>query len=173
MDICKKLIEFERELKLDMFALAKDKELIDDSYQDAYIKIHKYVDKGREFYGNDASIKSLLKLTCRNVLLDKLRKKQREKTIYTDQIYSFIDYTTPEDSLIEIEQSVGDPLITKKLDKAFSIMSHDTYMTYKLRQKGIKFKDIAYLTDTSLNTALGRMRYAQIKIENEFNDEGN
>jgi RNA polymerase sigma factor (sigma-70 family) len=169
MDICKKLIELESELKSDMLHISKDKDIVADSYQDAYIKIHKYVDKGREFYGNNASVKSLLKLTCRNILIDKLRKIQRDKTDYIDNTYTFIDYHTPEDSFEEMEQTADDPFITKKLSDAFSNMSHDTYMTYRLRQKGIKFKDIAYLTDTSLNTALGRMRYAQIKIENEFN----
>lgn len=171
MDICKKFIELEKDLKLDMHNVSNDKELIKDSYQDAFIKVQKYVNGGREFYGNDASIKSLLKLTCRNILLDKLRKLQREKVIFTDQTYSYIDYATPEDSFIEMEQGADDPLITKKLNSAFSNMTHDTYMTYRLRQKGMKFKDIAYLTDTSLNTALGRMRYAQIKIENEFANE--
>ena len=169
MDICKKLIDFEEELKIDMAHVSADRELILDSFQDAYEKIHKYVDKGKEFYGNDASVKSLLKLTCRNILIDKLRKIQRDKIDYTDKPYDFIDYHTPEDDFMEMEQSTDDPYITKKLIDAFSNMSHDTYMTYRLRQKGIKFKDIAYLTDTSLNTALGRMRYAQIKIENEFN----
>jgi RNA polymerase sigma-70 factor (ECF subfamily) len=173
MDICKKLIEFESELKEDMRYVSTDPELVSDSYQDAYIKVHKYVDKGKEFYGNDASIKSLLKLTCRNILIDKLRKIQKDKILYTDETYSFIDYHTPEDSFVEMEQTADDPFITKKLNSAFSNMSHDTYMTYRLRQKGIKFKDVAYLTDTSLNTALGRMRYAQIKIENEFNNERN
>ena len=63
MDICNKLIEFEDVLKTYMTHITKDKNLVDDSYQDAYEKIHNYVDKGREFYGNDASIKNLLKLT--------------------------------------------------------------------------------------------------------------
>ena len=171
MDICNKLIELELDLKTYLAHITRDKELIEDSYQDAYIKIHKYVDQGREFYGNDASIKNLLKLTCRNILVDKLRQIQRDKTdSMEDYSYSFIDYKTPEDDMIEMEQVADEPFINKKLVDAFSNMSHDTYMTYRLRQKGIKFKDIAYLTDTSLNTALGRMRYAQIKIENEFNN---
>ena len=173
MDIRKKLIEFEKDIKIDMFNISDDKELILDSYQDAYIKIDKYVKMGKEFYGNDASIKALLKLTCRNILLDKLRRQQRANVLYTDETYSMVDYWTPEDSFIEIEQAADVPFITKKLNDAFSKMKHETYMTYKLRQKGMKFKDIAYLTDTSVNTALGRMRYAQIKIENEFCDEGN
>ena len=87
-----------------------------------------------------------------------------------DNSYTFIDYHTPEDDFDEIDQLIDEPIINKKLKNAFSNMSHEIYMTYRLRQKGIKFKDIAYLTDTSLNTALGRMRYAQIRIENEFNN---
>jgi RNA polymerase sigma-70 factor (ECF subfamily) len=169
MDIRSKLIEFETILKEYMSNITHDKTLVDDSYQDAYLKIDKYVKNGREFYGNDASIKNLLKLTCRNILVDKLRRIQRDKVDCVDDYsYAFIDYMTPEESMIEFEDVIDDPSITKKLNSAFNNMSHDTYMTYRLRQKGIKFKDIAYLTDTSLNTALGRMRYAQIKIENEF-----
>ena len=168
MDICKKLVEFEDELKADMRYISDDNDLVDDSYQDAYIKLHRYTEKRREFYGNEASIKSLLKLVCKNILIDRLRKIQRDKLDPIDNSYTFIDYATPEDDFIQTEQSFDDPYVTKKLDDAFSNMSHEMYMTYKLRQKGIRFKDIAYLTDTPLNTTLGRMRYAKIRIENEF-----
>ena len=173
MDIREKLIEFEKEIKTDMMTVSNDRELVLDSYQDAYIKIDTYIKSGREFfYVNNAAIKSLLKLTCRNILLDKLRKKQRSKVSYTDQTYSMIDYTTPEDSFIEIEQAQNDPYINKKLNDSFIKMNHDIYMTYKLRQKGMSFKDIAYMTDTSVNTALGRMRYAQLRIQREFTNDG-
>jgi DNA-directed RNA polymerase specialized sigma24 family protein len=171
MDICKKLIEFEDELKADMKYLSNDNDLILDSFQDAYIKLHGYGEKRKKFYGTDASIKSLLKFVCKNILIDKLRKIQRDKIDPIDNTYTFIDYNTPEDYLIENEQALDDPYVAKKLNDAFSKMSHEMYMTYKLRQKGIRFKDIAYLTDTSMSTSLGRNRHARIRIENEFKED--
>ena len=169
MDICKKLIEFEHDLKTDMAYTCSDKELINDSYQDAYLRVHTYSQKRRKFYGTDKSVKSLLNIMCRNILLDKLRKIHRDRIEYTDQQYEFIDWRTPEDSLIEIEQSIDDPYVTKKLEDSFSKMSHVVYLTYKLRKKGMSFKDIAYMTDSTVNTSLARMRRAKIIIENEFN----
>ena len=169
MDICKKLIEFEDDLKTDMSYVCSDFELINDSYQDAYIKLHTYSVKRRKFYGTDKSIKSLLRFVCNNILIDKLRKIHRDKVEYTDSNYDFIDFKTPEDSFIEIEQSIDDPYVTKKLNNAFNDMTHDMYMTYKLRQKGISFKDIAYLTNATVATSSGRMRKARLRIEGEFN----
>lgn len=168
MDICKEMVDLERELKADMYGISYSKELVEDSFQDAYIKIHNYVENGREFYGNKQSVKALLKFTCRNILLDKLRKKSREKVVYTDESRVLIDYNIPDENFEEPETDYDDPTIKNKLNRAFKKMTHDTYMTYVLRRKGMKFKDIAYLTDTSLNTALGRMRYATLKIQDEF-----
>ena len=168
MNICEKFIEFEDELKSDLFQVSKNKELVSDSYQDAYIKIQNYVDNGREFYGDEKSIKSLFKFTCRNVLIDIIRKENRRNIIYADKSYGFIDYDTPDDKLIEMEELAKTPEVNKKLKKAFSNMTNDIYMTYILRRKGIKFKDIAYLMDTSISTALGRMRYAKSRIKEEF-----
>lgn len=168
MDILKQLIDLEGELKAFLHAIHNNKEMVEDSYQDAYIKMDRYVKEGRIFHGNEASIKSLLKLACKNILLDKLRKDQRSKISYTDKTYDAIDWEMPDDYVIRAEQSIKDPDINKKLKKALKSMSPEIYMTYMLRMKGIKFKDIAYLTDTNINTALGRMRYAMLRVEGEF-----
>ena len=168
MDICKKLIELESELKDDMTYISKDKSLIDDSYQDAYIKLQRYSDERKEFYGTEKSIKSLLKFVCKNILIDKLRKAQRDKVDYVDDINPYIDHQKDDDDINEVYQHINNPYVTKKLQNAFNNMSHEMYMTYKLRQKGLNFNSIAYLTDTTRNTALQRMRYARIKVEKEF-----
>ena len=168
MDICKKIIELEVELKANMRTVCNDDALVNDSYQDAYIKFHNYGKKRKKFYGTHASIKSLLILSCRNILIDKLRQIKKEASYPIEHAYSFVDYSMPDDDLIQAEQSLDDPFINKKLNDAFNNMTHMTHMTYQLRKKGFSFKDIAYLTDSSRNTSLARFRYAKIKIENEF-----
>jgi RNA polymerase sigma-70 factor (ECF subfamily) len=168
MDIRQELIELESLLKSDMMGIVNDEPLVCDSYQDAYIKIDGYVKRGRAFYGNKASVKALLKMTCRNILLDKLRKRQRDRIEYTDKPYHTIDWAMPDDETLENEDCFDDPEINKVVESAFNKMNKDAYMTYKLRQKGLKFKDIAYLTDVGINTAIGRMRYAKEAIINEF-----
>jgi RNA polymerase sigma-70 factor (ECF subfamily) len=168
MDIRQELIDLELELKSDMMMIVSDNDMVCDSYQDAYIKIDGYLKRGREFYGNKASMKALLKMTCRNILLDKLRKKQRERLEFTDNPYPTVDWAMPDDDALEDEMAFNDPEINKTLDSAFNKMNKNAYMTYKLRQKGLKFKDIAYLTDVGINTAIGRMRYAKEAIINEF-----
>lgn len=163
----------ERDLKHEMRSIVFDEEMVNDAYQDAFIKLKKYQEDGNEIYGNRAGMRALFRMTCRNILLDMLRKKQRAKTFVSDDVYSAIDFATPEDELIEVERASQDPAVNKKLERAFKNMNHETFMTYKLRMKGIKFKDIAYLTDCGINTALGRFRYAAQKIENEFTNERN
>jgi len=111
----------------------------------------------------------MLRFMCKNIVIDKYRSNQRGKVIYTDKTYSVEDSDTPQEWLEAIEQEPQQEEFNKRLQEAFKLMNKDTYMTYKLRMKGLKFKEIAYLTDCGINTALGRMRYAVLKIEEVFN----
>ena len=165
----KMFLSMEEELRLEMFRYTNDSTVVDDAYQDAYLKIHKYKKKRKKWYGNEASIKAMLRFMCKNIVIDKYRSNQRGKVIYTDKTYSVEDSDTPQEWLETIEQEPQQEEFNKRLQEAFKLMNKDTYMTYKLRMKGLKFKEIAYLTDCGINTALGRMRYAVLKIEEVFN----
>jgi RNA polymerase sigma-70 factor (ECF subfamily) len=161
------------DLRFEMFSITNDEDLVDDTYQNAYLRIHRYKKKKKQFYGNETSIKSLLRQMVRNLILDEMRINTRSKIIYTDETYMMTYNETPESKMITEEQARDQEHINKTLNDAFKLMTHDTYMTYKLRMKGVKFKEIAYLTDCGINTALGRMRYATLKIEEAFEKDGN
>ena len=170
MDVIKIFLDQEEDLKLYMYCYTSDTQVVDDTYQEAYLKLHKYVnDDKRKFYGNENSVKSLLQFMVRNMILDKHRKNNTARLSYTDESYDMVDYKLPDDDVDRAVQLEHQKIINKKLSDAFNNMNKDVYMTYKLRIKGFKFKDIAYLTDTTTGTAIARMRYATRRIEREFN----
>jgi RNA polymerase sigma factor (sigma-70 family) len=170
MDIEKIFLARESELKAEIAKYTNCPDIVDDTYQEAYLKVYKYKVDGRKFYGTENSIRYLLRIMVRNMMLDKKRRKTTSREVTTDKSIEVRDSVNPEKLMIDVEEELDHNYVNKKLNKAFKKMTHDTYMTYKLRMKGFKFKDIAYLTDTGLNTAQGRMRYAIDKIESEFND---
>ena len=165
-------LEMEHELRLEMFKLTNDPELVNDSYQDAYLKLHKYISSGKDWYGNETSIRFVLKVMVKNIVLDKLRKKTSSKLVFTEETYMMTEETTPEDRFVEMESQPINEQVNKKIDNALKVMTPEMFMTYKLRMKGMKFKEIAYYTDCGINTALGRMRYAVLKIEEALNYDG-
>ena len=55
--------------------------------------------------------------------------------------------------------------LVEALDRAIATLSKEQLEVLKLRNQGVPFKDIAIRQGVSINTALGRMRYAVINLK--------
>lgn len=144
-----------------IYMLVKDEYLAEDIFQEVFIKIVESLKKGA--YVENGKFLSWAVRIAHNLCMDHFRKVKRTPTIKTsDDINIFEQYNFAEPSadirMLELER---DNSIKKAIDK----LPEDQREMIILRHfANLSFREIAQMTNISINTALGRMRYALINI---------
>jgi RNA polymerase sigma factor (sigma-70 family) len=142
--------------------LVKDRQLAEDLLQDTLIKVIRSLKTNR--YKDDNKFSSWLMRIAHNLVIDYFRKQKQLKTISNDNYESDLFNTTKlaEDT---IEEKMIEEQINKELHNLIGELPDDQQQIVYLRHfEGLSFKEIADMTDVSINTALGRMRYALINM---------
>jgi RNA polymerase sigma-70 factor (ECF subfamily) len=145
-----------------IFMLVKDKQLADDIFQDTYVKVIKTLKSGR--YNDEGKFIQWVMRIAHNLVIDHFRKAKKQ---------NFVESYNPEYSIFDTIK-LTDPSIEEKLvkDQIHSdVKALLEYLPEEQREvlylrcyAGLSFKDIAEQTEVSINTALGRMRYALINL---------
>jgi len=142
--------------------IVKDQHLAEDIFQDTFIKVIKSLKRGK--YVDKGKFVSWVMRIAHNLTIDHFRKEKNLNTVSRDDneydIFNSKRFAglTREDELIE-EQIHSD--VKKLVDE----LPDDQKEVIILRHYcGLSFKDIAEQTNVSINTALGRMRYALINL---------
>ncbi len=142
--------------------IVKNEQLAEDIFQDTFIKVinslrvGKYHDKGR--------FVSWVIRIAHNLIIDHFRKEKHLNTISNDStevdIFNSAKFS---DKNIE-EELIGDQ-ITNDVRKLIEELPEEQKQVIIMRHYvGLSFKEIAEQTEVSINTALGRMRYALINL---------
>ena len=142
--------------------LVKDRQLADDIFQDTFLKIIRTIKAGA--YKEEGKFIQFAMRIAHNLVIDHFRKSNRlPMADSVNNEYSIIDnlkYTdrSVEDEIIE-EQVYGD------LRKMIDLLPDEQKEVLNMRMYAdMSFKEIADATNVSINTALGRMRYALINL---------
>jgi len=142
--------------------IVKDKQLAEDIFQDTFIKVIKSLQKGK--YQEKGIFVSWVVRIAHNLIIDYYRKEKNLKTFSNDDkevdIFNSQRFTDGniEDELIQSQ-------ISRDLRKLIDELPDDQKEVILLRHYGeLSFKEIAEQTGVSINTALGRMRYALINL---------
>ncbi|MBZ0243907.1 MAG: sigma-70 family RNA polymerase sigma factor [Bacteroidales bacterium] len=142
--------------------LVKDKQLADDVFQDTFIKIIKTFKNGA--YKEEGKFIQWAMRIAHNLIIDHFRKAKRIP--YTDvqnDLYDFLENIGLSDPTVE--QQMITEQIHEDLRKMIALLPDEQREVLYLRLYAeMSFKDIAELTNVSINTALGRMRYALINM---------
>ena len=148
--------------------LVKDRQLADDIFQDTFLKIIRTIKAGA--YKEEGKFIQFAMRIAHNLVIDHFRKSNRlPMADSVNNEYSIIDnlkYTdrSIEDEMIE-EQVYGD------LRKMIDLLPDEQKAVLNMRMYAdMSFKEIADATNVSINTALGRMRYALINLRKMAKD---
>ena len=148
--------------------LVKDRQLADDIFQDTFLKIIRTIKAGA--YKEEGKFIQFAMRIAHNLVIDHFRKSNRlPMADSVNNEYSIIDnlkYTdrSIEDEMIE-EQVYGD------LRKMIDLLPDEQKEVLNMRMYAdMSFKEIADATNVSINTALGRMRYALINLRKMVKD---
>lgn len=141
-----------------IFFIVRDNVLTEDIFQDTFVKAIVTLKQGR--YTENGKFPAWIVRIAHNLIIDHFRQEKNENTVSNDQqnvdLLNNINYCdkTIEDWMIK-EQIHAD--IRKLVDVLPDNQREVVIMRY---YKNLSFKEIADLTGVSINTALGRMRYA-------------
>jgi RNA polymerase sigma-70 factor (ECF subfamily) len=142
--------------------MVKNQQLAEDLFQETFIKViqslkmHKYKDNGK--------FVSWVIRIAHNLVIDHFRKEKQINTCNNED-YEADLFNSSKFSAKNIEQLIVHDQIIKDVRKLIDELPGDQKEVVMLRHYGnLSFKEIAEQTDVSINTALGRMRYALINM---------
>ncbi|MGE5395759.1 MAG: RNA polymerase sigma factor [Candidatus Saccharibacteria bacterium] len=140
----------------------KNHHLAEDIFQDTFIKVIRSLKTGK-YVENGKFISWVLRIS-HNLVIDHFRKEKLLATTSNDDTNGDL-FNSPKYSDENIEDKLVYEQITSDVRLLIEELPDDQKQVIMMRHfQGLSFKEIADLTDVSINTALGRMRYALINL---------
>ncbi|WP_207427840.1 RNA polymerase sigma factor [Pedobacter sp. SYSU D00535] len=140
-----------------IYMLVKDEHLAEDIFQDTFIKVINTLKAGK--YNEEGKFLPWVLRIGHNLVIDHFRKDKRTPVITNGDGFDIFDVLGFYDESIE-EKMVRDQT-HKDLKAMIQLLPSEQKEVLIMRHYGdMSFKEIADITNVSINTALGRMRYA-------------
>jgi len=139
----------------------KNKDITEDIFQDTFIKVINSLQKGK--YNEEGKFLPWMMRIAHNLVIDHFRKESRMKNIRpTDEFNIF-------DLINDGNRGQDEEMIRKRVHSDLNMLikdlPEDQKTVLKMRYfEDMSFKRISEMTGVSINTALGRMRYALINL---------
>lgn len=141
--------------------LVKDKSLAEDIFQDTFIKVINTLKTGS--YNDEGKFLPWVMRIAHNLSIDYFRKATRIPTVENREDYDVFNTIKIYDD--SIEDKMINEQILKDVKRLIDFLPSDQREVLIMRHyQNMSFKDIAQQTNVSINTALGRMRYAIINM---------
>ncbi len=142
--------------------MVKDRDLADDILQDTLIKVVRVIDEGR--YVDSGKFLSWVLRIAHNQVIDHFRREKQQKQL-TEADAGYDVLGTLRFAEPTIEDRMVSEQIAADLRNLVEELPAEQREVVKMRYyANLTFKEIAEATDVSVNTALGRMRYALINL---------
>ena len=145
-----------------IFLIVRNRELTEDIFQDTFIKAIATIQQGR--YVESVKFLGWVNRIAHNLIIDHFRREKNENTFSADGV----DYDIVNNAKLS-EKSVEDTLSNEQVltdvVKLIEFLPESQQEVVRMRFfEDLSFKEIADKTDVSINTALGRMRYALLNM---------
>ena len=142
--------------------IVKNQELAEDVFQETFIKVIRSLKRGK--YTENGKFVSWVLRISHNLIIDHFRKEKLKGTISSDNagVDIFNSQKFSEDTIED--QMVTAQILSEVKELINELPEDQQQVIYMRHYMGLSFKEIAEQTDVSINTALGRMRYALINM---------
>lgn len=145
-----------------IFLIVKDPHLAEDIFQDTFIKVIRSLVEGK--YKDNGRFLSWVIRIAHNLIIDHFRKEKQLNTVSNDN-YEIDLFNSKQFCEKNIEEIIIKDQIFDDVRTLLDELPEDQKKVVVLRHyAGLSFKEIADQTNVSINTALGRMRYALINL---------
>lgn len=154
-----------------IYLIVRKKELAEDIFQDTFVKVINTLKKG-QYYEEGKFLPWVLRI-ARNLMIDHFRRVKKmpmvQSVVNEDgeamDIFSILPLVQPEKETMDAES------LRKSMRGMVSVLPDEQKEVLMMRMYyDMSFKEIADMTQVSINTALGRMRYALLNLRKKMRD---
>ena len=151
-----------------IYNFTKDVYLTEDLFQEVFIKVVNKLRAGK--YNEEGKFLPWVLRMAHNLCIDNYRKTKRKVSIVTSEEFDLFEIL-PVDST-NGEEMIIDQQLKDKVRHLLNELPEEQREVVLLRHYfEFSFKEISELTGVSINTALGRMRYALINLRKVIEDK--
>ena len=139
----------------------QNRDTAEDIFQDTFIKVIRTL-KGDQYNEEGKFLPWVMRIS-HNLVIDFFRKNNRMPKVKNTEEFDIFQFIS--DSSLNAEHTMVQDQIVKDLQKLVQELPEDQKEVLIMRlYRDMSFKEIAKNTNVSINTALGRMRYAIINL---------
>ena len=148
--------------------IVHDRSMAEDLFQETFVKIISKLHEGK--YSSSGKFVSWMLRIAHNAVMDWYRRQKNEKTM---EVYNENDLYGDSTSVLDanIENHFVKEQVLRDVQRMMNLLPITQREVVFMRfYQNLSFKEIAELTNVSINTALGRMRYAIINLRKMARD---
>jgi len=139
----------------------KNRDIAEDIFQDTFIKVINSLQKGK--YNEEGKFLPWMMRISHNLVIDYFRKESKMRNIRPSDEFNIFDII--HDGSRRQDEEMIRKRVHSDLNKLIQYLPEDQMEVLKMRYfEEMSFKQISRITGVSINTALGRMRYALINL---------
>ena len=145
-----------------IYYIVRDRDLTEDIFQETFVKVILTIKQGR--YTENGKFKAWITRIAHNLIIDHFRQERNENTISNDEVEVdlFNDMRLCEK---KVEDAMVETQVFSDVKKMVEYLPDNQREVLEMRYyQNMSFKEIADRTGVSINTALGRTRYAILNM---------
>ncbi len=144
-----------------IYSKISDRDISDDIFQDTFIKVIKTLKSNA--YNEEGKFLPWVMRIAHNLIIDHFRKNKKMPMYRETEEFSIFSIMT--DNSMTIENRMITEQVENDLKRLIEELPNDQKEVLVMRiYQDLSFKEISELTGVSINTALGRMRYALMNL---------
>ncbi|MCF8321041.1 MAG: sigma-70 family RNA polymerase sigma factor [Flavobacterium sp.] len=144
-----------------IYSKLSDRDIADDIFQDTFIKVIKTLKSNS--YNEEGKFLPWVMRISHNLIIDHYRKNKKMPMFRETEDFSI--FSIMSDNVPNIESQLITSQVESDLRKLIEELPEDQKEVLVMRMyQDLSFKEISELTGVSINTALGRMRYAIMNL---------
>ena len=156
---------FRHQSKLFSYILfvVRDREIADDLFQETFVKVITKLQEGK--YSPSGMFSAWMMRIAHNVIMDLYRGLKVQKIVDTSDDNDLSNISTNDFYSMDIESQYVNAQVLKDVKKLMNFLpASQREVVYMRYYQQLSFKEIAEMTNVSINTSLGRMRYAILNL---------
>jgi len=144
-----------------IYSKVYDRDITEDIFQDTFIKVIRTLKQGK--YNEEGKFLPWVMRIAHNLVIDHFRRNKRMPKF--DNSGDFNIFSVISDSSLNAEKKIIKSQVESDVRRIIEELPEDQKAVLKMRMyQDMSFKEISERTGVSINTALGRMRYALINL---------
>lgn len=142
--------------------MVKNEKLAEDIFQDTFIKAVDTLKSGK--YAEEGKFLPWLMKIAHNLVIDHYRKNKKMQMVHSTEDQDIFEFIKGDQK--SAEDAMNDRYVQQHLRAYIDELPYEQREVVIMRMKlKMSFKEIAERTNVSINTSLGRMRYAQLNLK--------